>query len=128
MREDDSSAVLILTVADCARENMVFPFHRELRILCGARSGKANPAYPNVVSVPSQRLPKRLAGEILALVKDEPGASRYKFFESARENGNHPIIYSVSNLLARKLGLADALESGDFIYSCAFQSETIGVS
>ncbi len=128
MTEDDSSAVLILTVTDCAREDMVFPFHRETRILCGARSDKANPAYPNVVSVPSQRLPKQLAREMLALAKMAQSTPGSKFYESAKENSNHPIIYSVSNLLSRKLGLADALESGDFIYSCAFQSETVGVS
>lgn len=70
----------------------------QCEILCGARTPAANRTHPEVVSVPTLRVPESVATGWLAALSEDP-----------RPDG---VLREVTNLLARKLGVADALELG----------------
>jgi hypothetical protein len=70
-----------------------------LEILAGVRTGAANITHPGVVSVPTQRVPQVIAESWLSELGRPLGP------ELAGQLGRE-----VEYLLARKLGLADALE------------------
>lgn len=64
-----------------------------VEILAGARTEEANPTHPGVVSVPTQRVPEVIAANWLSGLDASTGLER-----------------ETEYLLARKLGVADALE------------------
>ncbi|HLO18236.1 MAG TPA: hypothetical protein VK206_25615 [Anaerolineales bacterium] len=103
------------------------------RILVVVRDPKTNTAHPNVVSVPTQRIPASLHLEICGAT---PG-----FGESLKEhshsismvsnrlvNGHNPIIYAVESLLSSKLGLAEHLESGQLCFQAKLRLVKAGKS
>lgn len=100
------------------------------RVLVAARSPRTNPTHPNVVSVPTQRLPRALHREIVAsAVPDgQRSTSVTTYFsgppvDSAVINGHNPTMYAVESLLARKLGLAERLEQQTVSFRAALRSE-----
>jgi len=87
------------------------------RVLVVARAAGANRTHPNVVSVPTQRIPPALLEEIVAAddAVGEDSFRKARFFrgvsvDSGDHNGHHPLLYATEALLARKLGLAESLE------------------
>lgn len=85
-------------------------FDQQSLMLVGARSEKANPTHPNIVSVPTQRLPASLAQEILTL---GPHAS----FSSETESGHNPLVFAVESLIATKVIPGNELESGEIPFT-----------
>ena len=86
------------------------------RVLCCVRNDKVNRTHPNVVSVPTQRMPASLAHAIIYKGKRrgvfaETSLLSSKPVLSSRVSGHDPLIFAVESLLSRKLGVADALEA-----------------
>lgn len=69
-------------------------------VLAGVRTPDANSTHPNVVSVPTLRIPAAIAKEWLA------------------DEGQGDVTREVVNLLARKLGVADWLELNQIRILC----------
>jgi len=93
------------------------------QILTVVRNPGANLTHPDVVSVPTQRIPDALMASLLSRseVCDRVKRRRQDHLEtltvfrgrradSDRDSGHDPVIYSVESLLARKLGMAEVLE------------------
>jgi hypothetical protein len=103
----------------------------DTQILVVVRRPDTNSTHPNVISVPTQRVPE----DWFASVSDPVAALPEYEFAADEEatnlelttrhsagdglpSGHDPVVYSVEALLARKLGLADALEDDSFQF-CA---------
>lgn len=102
-------------------------------ILLGIRCPQANATHPNVVSVPTQRVPGAFLLETIAactLVQAADAAWFFTFPEvtNTRENGHHPVIFLIESVLSRKLGVAQALERGEIEFTAGFFSLTTGIA
>ena len=80
------------------------PSPRRYEILCGVRTPAANRTHADVVSVPTLRIPRPVAQRWLDLRARTGGIA------DGETEGE--VLREVTNLLARKLGVADALELG----------------
>lgn len=103
-------------------------------ILLAVRHPGSNATHPNVVSVPTLRIPPALM-ESLAGSREPPaarpeGVSFYEFPEvrSDRDNGHHPVVFIAEALFARKLGMAEPLEQGRLVFSARLFSITVGTA
>ena len=107
---------------------------RASEILLAVRNPASNPTHPNIISVPTLRVPKALMASLvdtLELIATWPdGVTFYRFPEirSDRDNGHHPIVFTIESLFSRKLGVADFLESGKMVYSSCLFSVTPGTT
>lgn len=93
----------------------------DTRVRIGVRRAGSNLTHPDIVSVPTQRIPLSLAQEILGArtTAAEPEGlvkltTRWSSNRSA--NGHNPVVYAVESLLSRKLGVAEYLESDRLIF------------
>lgn len=105
------------------------------RVLVVARRPRANPTHPNVVSVPTQRLPPQLYEAIVAsaTVVGQDVTGHVAYFrdddvDSAAHNGHAAVLYATEALLARKLGLAEALESERLRYTAGLRARVDGAA
>lgn len=128
------SPVLSLTVIDGSTLHHG-RLEADSQVLAVVRHEDTNPTHPNVVSVPTQRLPRSLYDDLLASAQviGEDASVGAQFFEggtvdNGTDNGHYPIIYALEALLARKLGLAEALERGDFGVRAALRARVDGVA
>jgi hypothetical protein len=125
------AAVAALVVLDGAS---AYPdVDAKTRILVGVRDPKTNNTHPNVVSVPTARIPSQL----LAILWPRSGARvafGYTLLQdwAPRKNGPRrgadPVIYLVESILTRKLGLSDALERGQVEFDAGPVAATDGWS
>lgn len=94
-------------------------------VLVGIRNEAVNVNHPNVVSVPTMRLPLDLASAVLAQVEEQRLPSSIIQPQIAHD----PLGYSIWTLLAAKVGLADAIERQAFDVSpkvgCLLQGESL---
>jgi len=103
-------------------------------ILLAVRHPDSNPTHPNVVSVPTLRVPPVLMRSLVdSLEKVETwpnGVAFYRFPEvrSDRDNGHHPVVFIAEALLAGKLGMAEPLEQGRLVFSSRLFSVTVGTA
>src|SRR3954463_11005563 len=101
-------------------------------VLIAARRPGANRTHPNVVSVPTQRIPASLHADLLSAASHEETTDRgVSFFDggevdSGFDDGHHPVVFAVESLLGRKLGLAEALENGEVEYRAALRAGVRG--
>lgn len=128
------SPVLSLTIVD-GTTLVGGQLDRTSKVLVVVRDEVSNPTHPNVVSVPTQRLPAPLYEAIVAGTEivgdDQTGSVRYyakKAVDDARANGHDSLVYAVEALAARKLGLADALERGKVRLRSSLCSRVDGVA
>lgn len=128
------SPILSLTVLDSAtlRDGVV---QTDSKVLVVARREDTNPTHPNVVSVPTQRIPEALrdsiAGSAVAVGKDPTSGVSYfsqGYLDSKVHNGHHPTINAIEALLSRKLGLAESLESEQVSFRAALKAQVDGVA
>ena len=107
---------------------------KEAEILLAVRHPGSNATHPNVVSVPTLRVPPvlmRFLMDTLAPVETRPdGGVFYRFPEirSDRDNGHHPLVFMAEALLAGKLGMAEHLEQGRLVFSSRLFSVTRGTA
>lgn len=103
------------------------------RVLIAARRPATNPTHPNVVSVPTQRIPPALYSAIVDSA-DPLGSSEERAYfqggvvDNTSINGHHPVVFAVEALLARKLGLGDALEQGHCRFRAALRTRVGGAA
>jgi hypothetical protein len=85
----------------------------ETSVLVVVRRDSSNPTHPNVVSVPTQRIPLSLFRQMRRADGAGDGDDTASgFVDSAHHNGHDPIVYATEALLARKFEWGEALETG----------------
>ena len=99
------SPVIAVTIIDCVPESDRFG-----EVLLVVRNPQTNATHPGTVSVPTQRVPPA----VLPLLTRTEVSERWSSNE--RLSGHKAEIFVVESVLARKLGLADALEAGTIAF------------
>jgi len=121
------SPILSLTILDGSSLLEDGAIDASCRVLVVARRAETNSTHPNVVSVPTQRLPTALYSAIVESADPTGDVAESSYFrggmiENMEINGHHPVVYAVESLLARKLGLADHLECDHFRFRAALRT------
>lgn len=124
--------VLALTLLDSATlvDRSVV---RDSKVRICVRSREVNITHPDVVSVPTQRLPASLAKKILDRGKfvrtfGKTDLMASDFVSSRERDGSDPIIYAVESLLCRKHGVADQLENNELVFEAALAGHHDGTA
>jgi hypothetical protein len=125
--------VLSLTILDQAttKQGLVCA---TTRVLVVVRDPKTNSAHPNVVSMPTQRIPPSLFRNILdtsgPIEMVDPAGQWHvvRRVNNEATGGHHPAMYAVEALLARKLGVSDQLEMDKLRFSVTLRLVTTGQS
>lgn len=110
---EEIPSVLAITVTD---SNTTSKSHRILpstQMLIGVRSEETNLTHPNIVSVPTQRLPSSLAEDILSIETES-------YYGNENVSGHNSMIYAVESLLLRKIFDAELIEANKIIFSVKF--------
>ncbi len=102
--------VIALTILDLSAGGPFGPRAAEARILTVVRNPETNRTHPNTLSVPTQRIPESLLRDLTS--RPPLDAVESAFVSNRNISGHDAVIYATESLLASKLGLADALESG----------------
>ncbi len=102
-------------------------------VLVCVRNGVVNRTHPEVVSVPTQRIPAVLAERILDKNKSEGTEGDTLLYREHRTssldaNGHNELIYIVEALLARKLGIGDSLETDCLTFEAALAGSLEGIA
>lgn len=102
------------------------------KLLAVVRWPDTNPTHPNVVSVPTHRVTAGLWEELRATASPAgrtPDAVLYsaRDVSNLRANSHNPVALAVDLILAKKLGLGDALVKGIFSYRAGVRLTTSGV-
>ncbi len=121
--------VIALSIIDSSEDS---PFSLDDRILLAVRNPETNPTHPNVVSVPTQRIPELILENLLQ--SSEPAEKTPSAFFcplepiSGEKNSHDPVVFLVESLFSRKLGVADHLETGRMRFSVILFSMTLGTA
>lgn len=130
--KSESPFVLALTIVK-SKQAMCDGIDASDEVLICVRNEEFNETHPNVISVPTQRIPAVLAEKIIAAGAEEGNSGSTMLYRgqaacSLSANGHSEIIYAVESLLAGKLGLADAIERGDFSFTARLAGNQIGTA
>lgn len=103
------------------------------RILTVVRNPCTNDTHPNVVSVPTSRVPQVLFHALWprTTVQDmfgRTGLVDWHPRDSRIYRGHDLVIHTVKSILSQKLGLGDALESGTVHFEAGAVAVTVGRS
>jgi len=130
--DTQSPFVLTLTILDGASltEGKVT---EKSRVRYCVRDGTVNQTHPDVVSVPTQRIPKSLAQDIIDNGRAAGASGETKLYNSeavaSGEGGGHnPTIFAVESLLSRKMGLGDLLETREVSFSASLAGVHEGIA
>ena len=127
----ESSPVLALTIVDGETLDSG-NLKLDSRMMVAVRDPKTNLSHPDVISVPTQRVPPTFLGEVLAgaeLVKED-GPCRHlrsREADSTLDNGETPLIFAVESLMSKKLGVGDALERKEVTFHASLRLFLDGV-
>ncbi len=127
---ESAAPVISLTIIDRATLDG-WLISNTTKILIVVRDPKTNATHPNVVSVPTQRIPPGLHSEILGT---KPGTRELlsgcfydtSIVDNKSTNGHDPVIYAVESLLSSKLGLAEHVEVGDLCFQAGLRLAKAG--
>ncbi|MCX5787449.1 MAG: hypothetical protein NTX64_02905 [Elusimicrobia bacterium] len=124
------STVAALTIVDGSGPK-AGGFSLSERLLVGIRRPGSNLTHPNVVSVPTQRIPRDLYLSLIGsmeLIRNSDTEYFFRFPEvtERNQNGHHPVNFVIETVLSRKLGAAELLETDVIRYASAFFSITLG--
>lgn len=111
--------VLALTIVRATNPD---PLHGSDEVLFCVRNRDVNLTHPNVVSVPTQRIPDAIGRELEAMGSPQGTSGDTQLLSSARHSnsdadGHNPLIYIVESIFARKMGMADSLESDQLVFT-----------
>lgn len=128
---DSPSPVVSFTLIDCTDKVEEVTLSLDSHIQVVVRRPSTNKTHPNVISVPTHRIPVSLLGEILStgsLVSSHGRTAMYQsnLFSNLKDRGHNPIIYTVENILAKKLEVGALILSGKLVFSAYLQSASIG--
>jgi len=124
--------VLTLTILNAEKTKINGNLNDKIVRFC-VRNSDVNPTHPDVVSVPTQRIPQTLAEAIIAS-STECGKSgktmlREQSFVSNKDvDGHNAVIFAVESLFSRKMGVADILERNEIEFSAALAGTHIGTA
>jgi len=112
--------VLALTIFNSSKPVLerILP---ESQILIVVRDPATNLRHPNVVSMPTQKVPISLIHDIQTQGRMKYASGDVSYYDGtvfSNRSGdcNNPILYGTQSLLCSKLGLAEPLEKGLFKY------------
>jgi hypothetical protein len=105
----------------------------DAKIQVVVRDPETNKTHPNVISIPTHRVPCALFRPLLESAERDEEVGSTTFYkggevENAPGGGHHPVIYAVETILSRKLGVADELELGALRFRAALRAVTVGKS
>ena len=105
----------------------------DAKIQVVVRDPITNQTHPNVISIPTHRLPAALFRAILESAEPDEDVGSTTFYkggetENVSGSSHHPVVYAVETILARKLGLASELETGALRFRAALRAVTVGKS
>jgi hypothetical protein len=87
------------------------------RLVVVVRDPATNSSHPNVVSVPTGRVPREYAAVLWpktrATLFGDTHVTAWQCYDSQVDGRRNPVVHEVMSLLSQKLGLGDALEYGD---------------
>ncbi len=94
----------------------------EDEILFCVRDQQVNLTHPDVVSIPTQRIPTSFGEELMARGTDNGTQGETQLLASMSAsnkdvNGHDSMIFAVESIMARKLGLADQLELDELSFT-----------
>lgn len=134
IRNDKNSAPYVLTLTIIDGKTMPDGcLSKETNVRFCVRNRDANQTHPDVVSVPTQRIPLSLADDIIAGVKqvgkqDDTTLMMQESISNVDNSGHHPLIFAVESLLCRKLGVASDLEKLEIEFNAALVGIHEGVA
>jgi hypothetical protein len=119
---DGPSPVVSLTILDGETLGEKGLITRGTRMVAVARSAAANPTHPNVISVPTQRVPRALLHELRAHAIATATRGNAQHFageeaDSAVSSGHDARVYAAESIFARKFELGKELESGSLRFT-----------
>jgi len=129
---EDHAPVLALTLIDARSAGRNGTIEKSSSLLVGVRDPETNITHPNVVSVPTKRIPKCILDGFLVemLRKSSPGASTTYIVREIqpdpRANGHSKLFFAVKSILAEKLGLAEQLERGEVSFATRLEAIVVG--
>jgi hypothetical protein len=92
----------------------------------------SNVKHPNVISVPTQRVPEALIRAMVNTVDAETEDAHTTYYRGPAVDvsvrGHHPIVFAVESILARKLEVASDLELGRIKYQALLRAISVGKS
>jgi len=97
------------------------------------RDPDQNLTHPNVVSVPTLRIPATLAEQLINTSdvtgqRNNTDIYKHSFVSNQIENGHNPVIFAVESLLSRKLGLSDFLEQNKIHFTASIAGMHRGIA
>ncbi len=112
----------------------------EHEVLVGSRNPETNITHPDVVSVPTLRIPIELSQSILedlrevksehtkVLGDDNAQVVVYHpiIYRADQVSGLHSTVFATRALLSGKLGLGDAIEKEEFNFDCSVATSVLG--
>lgn len=106
---------------------------QEHRVVVAVRDEATNDTHPNVISVPTQRVPRELFDALVDALHPESHGESITFLageevDSDQLEGHHPLVYAVCSMLSRKLGVGGYLESGDVAFRASLRAVSVGHS
>lgn len=119
---DTMAPVLALTILDSGTLGHEGAISVETKMLLAIRDPTTNRTHPNVISVPTQRIPRVLCESLQSLCHERREVDESTLIitgpssSSGTADGHDPLIFAVSALLTRKLGVSDDLERGRIRY------------
>lgn len=131
MEMPDGREVLSLVVLDGTKEDGSVT--NDSQVLVSVRDPVNNRTHPGVVSVPTIRLPAVLAVGLRQGYRVGNRFGATELFDSVAVNswesdGHASIIFAVKAILCQKLGVAEALESGEVSFSAGVAASSTGWS
>lgn len=124
--------VLALTVLNAVETPRFEEINRSSSILVGVRDPETNSTHPNVLSVPTKRVPEDVLGriEVEIIKEDSVGASNTYILKELdpdpRANGHNNLFFAVKSILAEKLGLSEQLELGEVSFRTRLEAIVLG--
>lgn len=113
--------VLALTIV-CPQNTRASSGSAEEGVLFCVRNREVNLTHPDVVSVPTQRIPSSVGQKL-----DDTGTPNGVFgdtqllssakISNSETDGHNAMIYAIEALLARKMGVANHLESNELMFT-----------
>lgn len=100
-------------------------------VLVAVRTPETNARFSNTMSVPTQRVPRALFYDVAGATIETPEAQGTQalpaeWFDSETPVVDCPTRFVVESILCRKLGVADALESGTLTFRASRAELAVG--
>lgn len=124
--------VLALTIVNGTRA-LKKGMSGDSQILVCVRNSDVNQTHPDVVSVPTQRIPAVLAEKILENsqsigIEGDTILLEQEIISKNSANGHNELLYIIESLLCRKLGVSEYIERGQFSFEASLVGNLKGVA